>query len=338
MARPIKEGLDYFPLDTNFYKDRKIKRLVKAQGPIGVLVWVTITSIIFGEKGYYLQYDEDACFDIGDAIAVSEGAVDEIVKACTQAKLFDKTLFDTYGILTSKGIQERYLEIIKQWKRKNELIPEYSLIPKELEINSEEKAVNSEETPKKLEEMRQRKRKKKKGNEKKGNIYSGSPIESTKYVVGGENLEFISEIDGDIDAEENKKVLDCYKSNFMHKGTFVPSAVTEELLEMVKLASSDLVIAAMKLTVQNGATSLAYTKKILKRWSDEGVRTLEDARQHELKFKQRQNANQYNKPTRALEPIPKFKREPQMDEEVDPAEVEAVKARLRAIIGGSHEE
>lgn len=338
MARSIREGLDYFPLDTNFYKNRKIRRLLLSQGPNALAVWLVIMAKIYEGKGYYLQYDEDTCFDIGDAIAVSEGAVNEIVKACIKVKLFNKTLFDNYGILTSKGIQEQYSEIMKTAKRKNVINSKFLITSEEMPITSEEKAINSEEIPNTSEEMQQSKINKSKVNKNKLNISSGSHIESTKYVVGEENLEFISEIDGDIDAEDNKKVLDCYKSNFMHKGTFVPSAVTEELLEMVKLSSSDLVIAAMKLTVQNGATSLAYTKKILKRWSDEGVRTLEDARQHELKFKQQQSTSRYGKPMRAPEPIPKFKREPQVDEEIDPAEVEAVQARLRALIGGNHEE
>ena len=35
MARPIKESLSYFPLDSDFFSDRKIRRLLKTFGGEG---------------------------------------------------------------------------------------------------------------------------------------------------------------------------------------------------------------------------------------------------------------------------------------------------------------
>lgn len=32
MARTIKTGLDYFPLDVNFLQDRKIRRIIRKHG------------------------------------------------------------------------------------------------------------------------------------------------------------------------------------------------------------------------------------------------------------------------------------------------------------------
>mgnify|MGYP000688892518 CR=1 FL=1 len=54
-------------------------------------------------------------------------------------RLFSKDLYDKFHILTSRGIQERYLEAMKNMKRKS-VISEYSL------VSSEETMVTSEET------------------------------------------------------------------------------------------------------------------------------------------------------------------------------------------------
>ena len=32
MARPTKQGLGYFPFDVNFFKDIKLRKLIKYQG------------------------------------------------------------------------------------------------------------------------------------------------------------------------------------------------------------------------------------------------------------------------------------------------------------------
>lgn len=170
MARTIKEGLPYFPLDTDFYINRKIRRLLHSQGSNALAVWTVVMAKIYGGKGYYLELDEDTCFDIGDAIAVSEGAVQEIIKLAIKVRLFDSDMYEKYGILTSKGIQEQYLDIIKKANRKNEIEEKFLIKSEEIPQKSNLTPLKLEETPLKLEEMQQSKVKKSKVN--KNNIYS----------------------------------------------------------------------------------------------------------------------------------------------------------------------
>ena len=54
--------------------------------------------------------------------------------------LFNRQIFESHGVLTSKGIQERYFDICSKVKRKVE-IEEFSC------VSSEETPVSSEETP-----------------------------------------------------------------------------------------------------------------------------------------------------------------------------------------------
>ncbi len=46
MARPFKEGLDYFPLDVDFLDDKKVK-LIKAEfGAKGILVLIYLLTLV----------------------------------------------------------------------------------------------------------------------------------------------------------------------------------------------------------------------------------------------------------------------------------------------------
>lgn len=112
MARPIKKALDYFPLDTNIFNDRKIKRFVKNYGGKGFAVYIYLLTQIYGDNGYYLEYDSEYPADIVDELGegYDETTVMDIIKSCALFGLFDGDLLVKKGILTSKSIQKRYIE------------------------------------------------------------------------------------------------------------------------------------------------------------------------------------------------------------------------------------
>ena len=111
MSRPKKPGLDYFPKDVNFYSDRKIRRLLAKHDMQGVVVYDYMLCLIYSEGGYYIEFDNDLCFDISDALnyKVNEGFVAEVIKTCIEINLISKSIYEKHNKITSKGIQERYL-------------------------------------------------------------------------------------------------------------------------------------------------------------------------------------------------------------------------------------
>lgn len=108
MARPIKQGLGYFPLDTDFFSDRKVRRILNAHGSNTASILICLLCNIYKDKGYYIEFDEDLPFDIADVVGVSEGAVIEVIKKALQVDFFDLSLYEKYHILTSRGIQRRF--------------------------------------------------------------------------------------------------------------------------------------------------------------------------------------------------------------------------------------
>lgn len=184
MARPQKDGLDYFPFDVDFMKDTKVRRIARTFGCTGTMAIVMLFTDIYRTRGYYMNWDEDTCFDLSETLQCDPELAAKIVDACVLAKIFNVDLFQDKAVLTSAAIQLRYLKINQDCKRQRTINPEFSLIelpqeapqppaekPKrkgrrrgasdELPPNAPSEAVTSEGMP-------QRKQEETRGNQNKG--------------------------------------------------------------------------------------------------------------------------------------------------------------------------
>lgn len=145
MARPTKKGLDYFPLDVDFLSDLKVRRIIKACGKEAVHILVALLANIYRDEGYYVLWDDDLAFLVADEVGTKEGTVEELVKKAVQVKFFDKDIFDKYSVLTSKGIQSRYILATKE-RKKVELEYKYLLTNEvnrsNISINGRNNSVN----------------------------------------------------------------------------------------------------------------------------------------------------------------------------------------------------
>lgn len=127
-GRQNKVGLDYFELDCLL--DDNVKLIQAEFGLKGFAVVVKLYQKIYGSNGYYCEWNEDVLFLFlvenglsGD----SKNLINEIVMACIRRGIFSEKLFNKFGILTSSGVQKRYLNATS--KRENvELKKEYLLI------------------------------------------------------------------------------------------------------------------------------------------------------------------------------------------------------------------
>lgn len=128
MARPKKQGLDYFSFDVGFFHDAKIKRLKSRFGTKGIAVYIRLLCGIY-EKGYWISYDEDLILDVADDVGISENATTEIVDFLLSRRLFDTELAKSDKVLTSKSIQLRYREVKERSaNRKAEIEGRYWLL------------------------------------------------------------------------------------------------------------------------------------------------------------------------------------------------------------------
>lgn len=116
MGRPVKKGLDYFPLDVDFLADIKVRRIIKSCGKESVHILIALLGNIYRDEGYYILWNDDLAFLVADEVGTKEGSVDELVKKAVQVDFFNKNLFEKYKVLTSKGIQNRYILATKERK------------------------------------------------------------------------------------------------------------------------------------------------------------------------------------------------------------------------------
>ena len=156
MARPIKQGLDYFPIDVNFFSNKKVKNLRRAHGSIGVLTYINLLCRVY-ENGYYYRFDdlEELSMDIAEEIAAGQlrstaTSVTETINYLVGRGILDEGLFER-GIISGVALQEQYALAAKNAKRKPKmdvhLLVDVDLVVRSNEVSTEETPVNSEETP-----------------------------------------------------------------------------------------------------------------------------------------------------------------------------------------------
>jgi hypothetical protein len=114
MARSGKRGISYFPLDVDVMNDRKIRRVRKAHGACAVTVVLAALCRIFGENGYYMAFGDDFCFDLADELELTQEYVRGVLLCCVEAGFFDADLFRAHGVLTSRRIQNNYVEATRR--------------------------------------------------------------------------------------------------------------------------------------------------------------------------------------------------------------------------------
>jgi hypothetical protein len=113
MSRSIKEGLDYFSLDTT--SDRKWKLIKSKYGLWGVGLLVELLKTIYAEN-YFYKWDEESVIIFAGDNNINEEDVNNFIEFAVKHGFFSDYMLKTYGVLTSSGIQKRYFEAC--WRRK----------------------------------------------------------------------------------------------------------------------------------------------------------------------------------------------------------------------------
>ena len=164
MARPTKLGLDYFPHDTHTDEDTALQLLEAEFGLDGYAVYFKLLESIYAQ-GYAKQWGEDECLLFAKKMgAVTVPKLSEIIKGCIRRSLFDEGVYNLFQILTSKAIQQRWLEA----KRKDVS----AIDPKVCLIEQTAKGVSS---PRKNDK-----------NEEKGVFAAKTPVITAKTPVNAE--------------------------------------------------------------------------------------------------------------------------------------------------------
>lgn len=153
MARTFKQGLDYFPHDCGNFDDN-LEYIIALHGVEGYYLYFRLLEKIYSQEGYYMKADSKTLVLFSSKINLPISRINDIIKDFLSEGLFNKKLFDKYNVLTSSGIQKRFIEAIS--RRKNvSFIKEYIIINNEItnainvDINSINTDINSQSKIKK---------------------------------------------------------------------------------------------------------------------------------------------------------------------------------------------
>jgi len=116
MARPKKQGLDYFPIDVDIFEDLEVE--YAKFGADGFTIYMYLLTRVY-KRGYYLEVDEDFLLVMAARLRMSEQKVMQVLNYLLKRSLFDNTLFQSVKVLTSAGIQERFQLAVKSRALKN---------------------------------------------------------------------------------------------------------------------------------------------------------------------------------------------------------------------------
>ncbi len=170
MGRPESIGLSYFPFNVDFFQDLKVRFISGRFGEKGLIILIKIFCEIYKDKGYYIDWNEDLevllSQESGRTLSVS--LFKDVVQESLKRGIFDNDIFKKFAVLTSNGIQKRYIKACKDSKRKIiKINPHFDLIEFSSGKTTEETELTTEETELTTGESTQRKEKESKVNKSK---------------------------------------------------------------------------------------------------------------------------------------------------------------------------
>ncbi|EGO7683307.1 DUF4373 domain-containing protein [Enterococcus faecalis] len=319
MARPAKEGLDYFPLDVGIFEDEKIEAIAGEFGIKGELAVIKLLCAIY-KKGYFILWDDLSQATLLKRLpGVSKEMLNQIVNRLVLWGFFDKELFDSVKVLTSENIQATFFEATK--RRKTPKPTKYIV---NVNNNSQSETVNADiNAQSKVKESKVNKSKVNK-KETESSINPSLPETSVEKAFFEEPL-----------GEEKLTELIRYYSQNVSPAT--PVNITDLQYDLSDFDGDlELLKEAVNICARNNERRYSYFAGILKNWRANGVKTYADYlnNERERADKKTQNKQYQNKPVRQ-EKVPEWMNQENGEEEkVSPEEQAEFERQMQELLGG----
>lgn len=117
MAGKPKRGIDFSPWDVHILEDdTKLDELIEAQSWDGFGIYFYLCQKAYATEGYFYRWSYANAATTARRMGggIRSETVKQVVSLCLRIGLFDKELFDRESVLTSKGLQRRYMTAIQK--------------------------------------------------------------------------------------------------------------------------------------------------------------------------------------------------------------------------------
>ena len=102
MARPLKDGVDYWAFDVTLLQDRKFRLIRSEFGVYGVYIALELLNLAYREHGYYAPFGEEDCLLLAESIGGCAPDLIRTVQICGTAPVSPETA--------------AYMELLRQQK------------------------------------------------------------------------------------------------------------------------------------------------------------------------------------------------------------------------------
>ena len=228
MARPKAKGVEYFPLDVGFLSDLKIRKIMLSHGAASIAVLIYIFAAIYKDEGYFMSIKDDEISLIALDTNLDADYVKEVINRACEVELFSFRIYDNFRILTSEGIQNRYLKITERRKS--------------VKINADINLINVD------------------------TMYTETRVNvaETRVNVYKNEQSKVKEIESKVNKSKEKSFMQLVFNNWINNFGDISSYLMEVLESLVLEYGVDEVLSALKVAKDKGTTNVKYIEGVLK--------------------------------------------------------------------------
>lgn len=245
MARPKAKGVEYFPLDVGFLSDLKIRKIMLSCGASSIAVLIYIFAAIYRDEGYFMNVKDDDIALIALDTNLDTDYVKNVINRACEVGLFSFRIYDNFRVLTSEGIQNRYLKITERRKsvkiNADINLVNVDMMYTETSVNVAETIVNVAETPVNVYKSTQSKVKERKVKERK---VKESKVKESK--------------------EKNTVIQNDVFSTWLNTFGDISPFIKETLEMLTEEYGAEQVVESIEITHDRGKTSIKYVEGVLK--------------------------------------------------------------------------
>jgi hypothetical protein len=154
MARPRKEGMDYFPHDTDAVNDTKIEALRMLYGNDGYAFYFILLELIYRQPNFELDVSDAETIQIlAKKVEVTTDKFNSMLQTAIKRECFDASSYHERCVLTSEGVKKRSKVVVdkrEKMRNKPSNSAEKELLPDNCIVSDAETGVESTQSKSKV--------------------------------------------------------------------------------------------------------------------------------------------------------------------------------------------
>lgn len=283
MARPQKDGMDYFPHDVDASSDEKLEILQSLYGNDGYAFYFKLLERIYRTRTFELDIsDAETIQVLARKVAVTVEKFMQMLETALKWGAFDREAYEQRRVLTSNGIKKRAAVVLEKRKRMRQKYREERARELEAEIRAETSPETGEETPQRKEKKRKVKKSKVSGS--KDTTIHERKISNSSASSSCNKADAQEEADADGILPQYGECVKLLEEEF---GRPLSPLEAEQVKELSLLFPFELIREAVKRAVAAGALRFNYIRAILERWRRANLQTVQEVLEEEARKKGR---------------------------------------------------